>query len=119
MTTSISSMPPTTARPTGAFNIGEIAKFLRLCTIWICLIFGPVWLAAWGIGELVPLLIYRGFGEAPAATIAIQVLQALVPLICVMVFIPINAMFMVLCERRALALFTVRKGPNRVGFLGL
>ena len=32
-----------------------------------------------------------------------------------MVFIPINAMFMVLMERRVLALFTRRNGPNRVG----
>jgi NADH-quinone oxidoreductase subunit H len=37
----------------------------------------------------------------------------------VLVFIPINAMFMVLCERRALALFTVRRGPCRAGFDGL
>jgi NADH-quinone oxidoreductase subunit H len=44
-----------------------------------------------------------------------QACQAITPLIAVLVFIPINATFMVLFERRGLALFTVRNGPNRVG----
>lgn len=119
MTTSIAAMPPTSARPTGVLNIGEIAKFVRLTLIWIALIFGPVWLVCWGVGELIPFLIGRAWGITPTTTPWIEALQASVPLLAVMVFIPINAMFMVLFERRGLALFTVRKGPNVVGFDGL
>jgi NADH-quinone oxidoreductase subunit H len=118
MTTSISAMPPPSARSTGAGNWIEIFKFARLCLFWIAVIFVPVWLASWAVGELVPLIIMKIWGITPAVTMAVEVFHALVPLIAVMVFIPINAMFMVLCERRALALFTVRKGPNRVGFDG-
>lgn len=117
MTSSLANYPISNVTPTGAFNIVEIYKFLRIIFVWMVLIFTPVWLAAWAIGELIPFIIVKLSGnEVPVAGVyTIQALQAIVPLICVMVFIPINAMFMVLCERRGLALFTVRKGPNRVG----
>lgn len=123
MNSSIAAMPPSSAsvQSTGPGNWIEVAKFIRLCVIWIALIFLPVWLTCWGVGELIPFVIMKVSGPTlrPAAVAWIEVLQALVPLLAVMVFIPINAMFMVLCERRALALFTVRKGPNRVGWDGL
>jgi NADH-quinone oxidoreductase subunit H len=117
MTTSLAAVPHSHVEPTGPYNIVEIGKFAVLCGIWISIIFGAVWLACWAVGELLPQLILSyGYGNSVAqAAPVIQTLMALVPLVAVMVFIPINAMFMVLCERRALALFTVRKGPNRVG----
>lgn len=119
MSTSISAVPPSSVRPTGALNWVEIAKFLRLCTVWIALIFIPVWLVCWAVGLFLPWMLGKVWGFNTQNAPWIEILQASVPLLAVMVFIPINAMFMVLCERRALALFTVRKGPNRVGPDGL
>jgi NADH-quinone oxidoreductase subunit H len=120
MTSSLAAVPKSIVEPTGPYNWIEIFKFTRLCVVWITLIFVPVWLACWAVGEL-PELIVTFTQKTPSATAnaVIEVLRALVPITAVMVFIPINAMFMVLCERRALALFTVRKGPNRVGPDGL
>jgi NADH-quinone oxidoreductase subunit H len=116
MATSIAAVPRSAVEPTGPYNRLEIFKFTRLCGIWISLIFIPVWLACWAVGVLLPQVLSSIPGVPP---IAGEICQALVPLTAVLVFIPINAMFMVLCERRALALFTVRKGPNRVGPDGL
>lgn len=99
--------------------IFEVGKFIRLTAIWLSIIFGAVWIVSWAVGVLAPALIMNFYPNNEAAKYVVQALQALVPLIAVAVFIPINAMYMVLCERRALALFTVRKGPNRVGVFGL
>ncbi len=95
-------------------NTAEIFKFVRLSTVWLCLIFIPVWLVAWAVGIFIPYFIIKD-----PSNILFDICQALVPIIAVLVFIPINAMFMVLFERRGLALFTVRSGPNRVGLDGL
>jgi NADH-quinone oxidoreductase subunit H len=95
-------------------NTAEIFKFVRLSTVWLCLIFIPVWLVAWAVGIFIPYFIIKD-----QSNILFDVCQSLVPIIAVLVFIPINAMFMVLFERRGLALFTVRSGPNRVGLDGL
>jgi NADH-quinone oxidoreductase subunit H len=95
----------------------EIGKFARLTAFWLSIIFGAVWIACWLVGVLVPSILLNGTPSETAKFIA-QVCQSIVPLVAVAVFIPINAMYMVLCERRALALVTVRKGPNRVGILG-
>src|SRR5262249_45024832 len=125
MTSSLAAVPRSHVEPTGPYNWVEVFKFVRLCVIWIGLIFTPVWLACWAVGMGLPALIIEfGFGGdasklTDAGKMAIEICHALVPITAVMVFIPINAMFMVLCERRALALFTVRKGPNRVGPDGL
>ncbi len=95
-------------------NASEIFKFTRLSIIWLCLIFIPVWLVAWGVGIFIPYFLIKD-----QSNVLFDLFQALVPIISVLVFIPINAMFMVLFERRGLALFTVRSGPNRVGMDGL
>lgn len=76
-------------------------------------IFTVVWLVCWAVGIALPMLLLEKFGEH--SQLAIEILQALTPVLAILVFIPINAMFMVLIERRALAIWTVRKGPNRVG----
>jgi NADH-quinone oxidoreductase subunit H len=98
-------------------NGAEIAKLIRLTLVWLTLIFVPVWLVSWAIGIVAPACL-EGFNNQSLNYVA-EALRALTPLIAVMVFIPINAMFMVLIERRALAIFTMRLGPNRVGFDGL
>lgn len=111
----LSAVPPSSVRPTGAYNFVELGKFLRLVVVWLALIFTPVWLVCWAVGEFVPEYLLPAMLPPATAAMTTEVLRAFVPVLAVMVFIPINAMFMVLCERRALALFTVRKGPNRVG----
>lgn len=103
----------TTAASTG--NINEIYKFFRISLIWMGIIFGAVWLVAYAVGELVPTLILMGGKDNQSLINLADVFRQLTPLLSVMVFIPINATYMVLAERRGLALFTVRKGPNRVG----
>jgi NADH-quinone oxidoreductase subunit H len=96
-----------------------IFRFVRLTIVWLSIIFGAVWFVCWLVGILVPGLIEQYVTPADTAHFWANIIRMLVPLVAIMVFIPINAMFMVLCERRALALFTVRLGPNRVGPDGL
>ncbi len=91
----------------------EIGKFARLTLLWLCIIFGAVWGVSWSIGVLLPAVILSQSGES--GRFWAQLLQALVPVVAVALFVPLNTCYMVLAERRLLALFTVRKGPNRVG----
>jgi len=99
-------------------NAPEIGKLLFIIVFWVCAIFLPVWVASWAVGVLLPMLI-ESSNPGPELVAVADILRAVTPIVSVMVFIPINAMFMVLYERRALALFTVRLGPNRVGPDGL
>jgi NADH-quinone oxidoreductase subunit H len=99
-------------------NAPEIGKLAFIIAFWICAIFLPVWAVGWAVGIFLPMLIEQ-MNPGPELTFLASTLRALTPIISVMVFIPINAMFMVLYERRALAIFTVRMGPNRVGPDGL
>lgn len=94
-------------------NAAEVFKLTRLSVCWLTFIFTVVWLVCWAVGIALPMLLLQKFGEH--SQLAIEILQALTPVLAILVFIPINAMFMVLIERRALAIWTVRKGPNRVG----
>jgi NADH-quinone oxidoreductase subunit H len=94
--------------------MGEVGKFAALCLFWISLVFIVVFGGCWTFAEL-PQLIASAVNAGPNAQPLIETLRALTPIVAVAAFIPTNATFMVLCERRALALFTVRKGPNRVG----
>lgn len=93
----------------------EIGKFGVLTVTWLSIIFGAVWAVCWLVGVAIPTAIDNSVADPIVAAGWSNALRALVPIVSVMVFIPINAMFMVLCERRALALFTQRKGPNRHG----
>ena len=107
-------------------NAAEIYKLSRLAIFWLSVTFGAVWVACWGVGVFIPSLIT---GKMPfllqvdnpstTAVFIADLLRSLTPILSLLVFIPINAMFMVLFERRSLALFTVRMGPNRHGFDGL
>jgi NADH-quinone oxidoreductase subunit H len=98
-------------------TLPELGKLVRLVLIWLMLVFLPVWLVSWAIGVFLPDCL-SGY-NTQVASVTAEVLRALTPIMAVMVFIPINAMFMVLIERRALAIFTQRMGPNRFGFDGL
>ena len=102
-------------------NFDEIYKFSRLSIGWLCLIFGLVWFACWLVGIAIPMYLQSPYcaNLGTSAEAWAEILKALVPIVAMMVFIPVNAMFMVLLERRALALFTMRRGPCRVGLDGL
>ncbi len=104
-----------TIKSTATGNIGEIWKFARMSLIWLCIIFGAVWIVSWLVGAVVPTFIEQSSPGNKTASMVANTVRLLTPLIAVMVFIPINATYMVLAERRGLALLTVRKGPNRVG----
>lgn len=91
-------------------NFAEIRKFTTISLVWLTIIFGAVWAACWVVGVAIPTFLIKD-----NSNVLYDVCQVLVPILAVAVFIPINAMFMVLFERRGLALFTVRSGPNRVG----
>lgn len=94
-------------------NAIEIRKFTVISGIWLTVIFGLVWLVSWFVGIFIPSVLNSCQNDF--AHLIAQVCQTLTPIVAVMVFIPINAMFMVLAERRGLALLTMRSGPNRVG----
>ncbi len=78
-----------------AFGAGLVVPFLHLVIL-------PALLAPFGLPELIN-----------------QLLAFVVPIGTVLTFVPVNAMFLVLLERKLLALLTTRLGPNRVGFNGL
>jgi NADH-quinone oxidoreductase subunit H len=94
-------------------NGAEIGKLTMLSVVWLSIIFVIVWLVCWAVGIALPMALDAATGGK--AMLADEILRFLTPVIAILVFIPINAMFMVLIERRALALFTVRMGPNVVG----
>ncbi len=94
-------------------NIAEIRKFAVMSLSWLTVIFVAVWGVCWALGIFIPMCLANSSFDF--AAILSEVCKALTPIAAVLVFIPINAMFMVLMERRALALFTRRNGPNRVG----
>jgi NADH-quinone oxidoreductase subunit H len=94
-------------------NIVEIRKLGTLMFVWLAITFSVVWIVCWVVGIGLPMFLSEvvHFNN----NLLNEILRFLVPALSILVFIPINAMFMVLLERRALAIFTVRKGPNRVG----
>jgi len=94
-------------------NWPEIYKFTLLCVLWLVFIFGFTWAVCFAVGVALPWIIYQMAPNTPA--MVGEIFHASIPILAVLVFIPFNAMLMVLMERRALALFTVRRGPCRVG----
>ncbi|MBU6452010.1 MAG: NADH-quinone oxidoreductase subunit H [Cyanobacteria bacterium REEB67] len=94
-------------------NVAEIRKLTVLSIVWLTITFTAVWLVCWAVGIGLPMALDVLFHYNNE--LLTEILRFAVPALSILVFIPINAMFMVLLERRALAIFTVRKGPNRVG----
>ena len=91
-------------------SVVGIAQFIVLSVFWFLIIYGATITATILFAKIIPdlLLEFRLFELA-------QVIYYLAPLVAVMVLIPANATFLVLNERKILALLTVRSGPNRVG----
>ncbi len=87
-----------------------IFSFCVLALFWFSIIYGATTTATVLFAKFIPELL-EGQGFIALA----QVVRYLAPLITVMVLIPANATFLVLNERKILALLTVRCGPDRVG----
>lgn len=87
-----------------------VVQFIVLALFWFLIIYGATSIATVLFVKIIPdfLLKYKLFTLA-------QISYYLAPLVAVMVLIPANATFLVLNERKILALLTVRYGPNRVG----
>jgi NADH-quinone oxidoreductase subunit H len=86
-------------------------KYLLVCAFWVAASYGAGAAAALGAVVLTPYFPIPGYLVDFAAFTA--------PLAVTLTFIPVNAMFLVLMERKLLALLTTRLGPNRVGPNGL
>ena len=85
-------------------------KFLVLAFVWFLIIYGATASVTFLIAGILPKIL-TNFGFVKAA----EIVSSLGPIALVMVLIPANATFLVLNERKILALLTVRFGPNRVG----
>lgn len=104
--------------------LAQAAKFIVLAAIWITLVFvipaGAAVTFAWAIPKILTEFLpswVPGLDLAMLSDISFA-LEYLAPTITVATVIPVNAMFMVLCERKFLALLTMRIGPEKVGFNG-
>lgn len=87
-----------------------IFQFFVLAFFWFSIIYGATVTATILFAKFVPEILY----DLKLFAIG-DIIYYLAPLIAVMVLIPANATFLVLNERKILALLTVRSGPNRVG----
>lgn len=104
--------------------LAQAFKFLILATGWITVVFtaaagGAItfaWLLPYLITYILPNLV-QGFEPETARKIS-EIVAYLAPTVTIATVIPVNAMFMVLCERKFLALLTMRIGPDKVGFNG-
>ncbi len=87
-----------------------IFNFSILAIVWFCIIYGATTVTAFLFAGVIPKFLI----DLKLYTLATYV-SYLAPIISIMVLIPANATFLVLNERKILALLTVRFGPNRVG----
>lgn len=87
-----------------------IVQFLLLAFVWFLVIYGATVAVTVLFSKFIPGVL-QSIGMLNLAT----TIYYLAPLVCVLVLIPANATFLVLNERKILALLTVRYGPNRVG----
>lgn len=100
--------------------LAQAAKFVVLALVWAIIVFSAASAAGLVFAWLKPLLITKFapdmFGFTPKLAAQIADLHAFIaPTVVVATVIPVNALFMVLCERKFLALLTVRMGPTDVG----
>ncbi len=99
--------------------LGQAFAFFVLASVWIGIVFGAA--AGGGItfAWLLPWLLFKFGAElglsAEVVRQTAEVLAYLAPTVTVATIIPVNALFMVLCERKFLALLTMRTGPTDVG----
>lgn len=93
----------------------EIIKYFIVIGFWIVAAFGAA-VAVSALAIYFTPLLLKPLGVSEQI---IDFALATAPLAAVLTFIPVNAMFLVLLERKLLALLTTRLGPNRVGYNGL
>ncbi len=87
-----------------------VSSFFVLAFFWFSIIYGATSITVVLFAKFIPELLQK-LGYFQIA----QVVYYLAPLAAVLVLIPANATFLVLNERKILALLTVRVGPDRVG----
>lgn len=100
--------------------LSQAVKFVILASVWIGIVFGAAaggavtfaWLLPMLLTEFLPNLIGLDLG---LATQIAELCEYIAPTVTIATVIPVNAMFMVLCERKFLALLTMRIGPDKVG----
>jgi len=100
-------------------------KFIILFSVWTAIVFGAAagagvtfaWALPMFILDYLPgLLSTAGISyEMGFLSQIAELLAYLAPTVTIATVIPVNALFMVLCERKFLALLTVRMGPTDVG----
>ena len=96
-------------------------KFIILAVVWLSLIFlaaagagvAFAWKAPFVFNELLPMW-FPAVDKQIFADLA-DIDAYLAPTVVVATIIPVNALFMVLCERKFLSLLTMRIGPDKVG----
>ena len=96
-------------------------KFIILAVVWLSLIFlaaagagvAFAWKAPFVFNELLPMW-FPAVDKQIFADLA-DIHAYLAPTVVVATIIPVNALFMVLCERKFLSLLTMRIGPDKVG----
>ncbi len=99
--------------------LGQASKFLVLALVWALIVFGAAagggitfaWLLPYLVNKYASLLTL----SPELAKQISEILAYLAPTVTVATIIPVNALFMVLCERKFLALLTMRTGPMDVG----
>ncbi|MDD9899320.1 MAG: NADH-quinone oxidoreductase subunit H, partial [Candidatus Melainabacteria bacterium] len=100
--------------------LAQATKFFILASVWIAIVFGAAAGGAVTFAWLLPTLLE---GTLPALLALdaelcknlAELSRYIAPTVTIATVIPVNAMFMVLCERKFLALLTMRIGPDKVG----
>jgi NADH-quinone oxidoreductase subunit H len=96
-------------------------KFFILAAVWTSIVFGVAAGGAVTFAWFLPLVIKDFLPDLlpnldPEMAVDIAEMVAyLAPTVTIATIIPVNALFMVLCERKFLSLLTVRIGPDKVG----
>lgn len=90
--------------------LAGIFSFSLVALVWFFIIYGGTAITAFLFAGVIP----HYLNHLKLYTLS-QIVSYLAPITAIMVLIPANATFLVLNERKILALLTVRFGPNRVG----
>lgn len=101
--------------------LSQLFKFLILASVWISIVFVAAagagvtfaWLLPYVIKNITPIILPNMSAEMIDSIAWIHAYIA--PTVTIATVIPVNALFLVLCERKTLALLTVRMGPTKVG----
>lgn len=101
--------------------LNQAFKFFVLAAVWISIVFVVAAGAGVTFAWLLPIVIKDFLPDllpvldADLAYDIAELVAYLAPTVTIATIIPVNALFMVLCERKFLSLLTVRIGPDKVG----